>query len=95
MRSGRKGLAGDKHSSLLYLSIIGKEKRFITSTLGGQYTKIFSMVIKVNKVGHCVTSTLVFHLQANPFKAVLHYGDCRSKLVHFEAQKIFSMLKKP
>ncbi len=28
-------------------------------------------------------------------KAGLHYSNYRSKLVHFEAQKIFSMLKKP
>jgi hypothetical protein len=28
-------------------------------------------------------------------KAGLHYGDYRSKLVHFEAQKIFSMIKNP
>jgi hypothetical protein len=27
-------------------------------------------------------------------KAGLHYSDYRSKLVHFEAQKIFHMLKK-
>jgi hypothetical protein len=27
-------------------------------------------------------------------KADLHYGDYRSKLVHFEAQKIFSMFQK-
>jgi hypothetical protein len=26
-------------------------------------------------------------------KAGLHYGDCRSKLVHFKAQKIFSISK--
>jgi hypothetical protein len=30
------------------------------------------------------------------FKAGLHYGDYRSRLMHYEAQKkIFSMLKKP
>jgi hypothetical protein len=28
------------------------------------------------------------------FKAGLHYGDYRSKLVHFDAQEIFSMFKK-
>ncbi len=28
-------------------------------------------------------------------KAGLHYGDYRAKLVHFEAQKIFSISKKP
>ncbi len=28
------------------------------------------------------------------FKAHLHYGDYRSKLVHFEGQKIFYMVKK-
>ncbi len=30
-----------------------------------------------------------------PQRLILHYGDYRSSLVHFEAQKICSMLKKP
>ncbi len=40
------------------------------------------------------TAVLLFPSVMTTFMAGLHYGNYCSKLVHFEAQKIFSMLKK-